>query len=257
MNNYRRYRILKIIIILFLLLVGLLFLFRGTIYQGIVQFGTEHQIVGTNNSKSDQTLATQLANSDYQNQSVITVNNNQPTFSTDDLKTNEKGWVRFANLDSLGRPQSAQALLNRQLMPTKKRERLTIKTPGYHAIRTGNEENDWLYNRSHLIGYQLSGSNNNAKNLVTGTRQLNADSRVNSESMVTFENQIADYLKASANHYVRYQVTPVYRGAELVPRGVWMQGQSINDDRVKFNVYVFNVQVGWAINYLNGNATRG
>lgn len=257
MNNYRRYRILKVFIALLVVVIGFLFWFRSTIFQSAIQFGTEHQVVGINNSKADQSLATQLANTDFQNQSVVTVNNNQPTFSNDDLKAKGKGWVRFANLDSLGRPQAAQALLNKQLMPTKTRERLTVKTPGYHAIRTGSEETDWLYNRSHLIGYQLCGSNNNPKNLVTGTRQLNADSRVNAESMVTFENQIADYLKASSNHYVRYQVTPVYRGAELVPRGVWMQGQSIGDDQIKFNVYVFNVQNGWIINYLNGNAVRG
>ncbi|CAK1229971.1 DNA/RNA non-specific endonuclease [Fructobacillus fructosus] len=257
MNNYRRYRTIKVLIILLVMLAGILFLFRGAIFQKAVQFGTEHQIVGTNNSKANQSLATQLANTDFQNQSVIIVNNNQPTFSNDDLTEKKGGWVRFANLDSLGRPQSAQALLKKQLMPSKKRERLTIKTPGYHAIRTGNAESDWLYNRSHLIGYQLSGSNNEPKNLITGTRQLNADSRVNAESMVTFENQIADYLKASSNHYVRYQVTPVYRGVELVPRGVWMQGQSLNDDQVKFNVYIFNVQEGWIINYLNGSATRG
>ncbi|WP_238375725.1 DNA/RNA non-specific endonuclease [Leuconostoc mesenteroides] len=105
------------------------------------------------------------------------------------------------------------------------------------------------------MGYQFTGLNNEAKNLITGTRQLNAVSRVNAKSMVTYETEIADYLHQSKNNYVRYQVKPIYKNVELVPRGVHMMAQS-NDNTLKFNIYVFNVQDGWTINYLNGNAER-
>lgn len=128
--------------------------------------------------------------------------------------------------------------------------------PGYRTVRTGDKPSDWLYNRSHLIGYQFTGLNNEAKNLFTGTRQLNADSRNDAQSMVTFESEIADYLKVSPDHYVRYQVEPFYRNVELIPRGVHMQAQSITDKTISFNVYIFNVQDGWQINYLNGQALR-
>lgn len=98
--------------------------------------------------------------------------------------------------------------------------------------------------------------NNEAKNLFTGTRQLNADSRNDAQSMVTFESEIAEYLKASPDHYVRYRVEPIYRNVELIPRGVHIQAQSISDNTISFNVYIFNVQDGWQINYLNGQASR-
>ncbi|MGR8808911.1 DNA/RNA non-specific endonuclease [Leuconostoc citreum] len=259
MKNYKRGRLARKILVVIVILIGLVYFNRVVIMQKIVSLCTQTSVISIDNKSQQANTSDKLTDLSFNGQSVITVNNNQPTFSKKDLIKDETGWQNLSNLDWLGRPQVADALLNKKLMPPaqkyKARERLTIKTPGYHAIKTGNNQTDWLYNRSHLIGYQFTGLNNEAKNLITGTRQLNADSRKDAQSMVTFETEVADYLKQSDSHYVRYQVEPIYRNVELVPRGVHMMGQSIDDDNVKFNVYIFNVQDGWNINYLNGTAT--
>ncbi|WP_349550123.1 DNA/RNA non-specific endonuclease [Leuconostoc pseudomesenteroides] len=260
MKNYRRGRLTKKILVIIVILIGIAYFNRVKIIQKIVSLGTQSPIVNIDKQSNQKTENEQLSDLNFSGQSVVPVNDNQPTFTADDLKSSNSGWQKLSNLDWLGRPQVANALLNKKLMPPaqkyKARERLTVKTPGYHAIKTGTNQTDWLYNRSHLIGYQFTGLNNESKNLITGTRQLNADSRKDAQSMVTFETEVADYLKQSGNHYVRYQVEPIYRNVELVPRGVHMMGQSIDDDNVKFNVYIFNVQDGWKINYLNGAATQ-
>lgn len=260
MKNYTRGRLARKILVVIVILIGLVYFNRVVIMQKIVSLCTQTSVISIDNKSQQANTSDKLTDLSFNGQSVITVNNNQPTFSKKDLIKDETGWQNLSNLDWLGRPQVANALLNKKLMPPaqkyKARERLTIKTPGYHAIKTGNNQTDWLYNRSHLIGYQFTGLNNEAKNLITGTRQLNADSRKDAQSMVTFETEVADYLKQSDSHYVRYQVEPIYRNVELVPRGVHMMGQSIDDDSIKFNVYIFNVQDGWNINYLNGAATK-
>ena len=259
MKNYKRGRFARRILFGIVILIGIIYLNRVSILQTIVALGSQSQLINIDKQKSYSTQNDELANLKYTGQTVVEVNHNQPAFSQDDLKIRQGGWQKLTSLDWLGRPQVANALLNQKLMPPsqkyKARERLTIKTPGYHAIKTGTNTTDWLYNRSHLIGYQFTGLNNEAKNLITGTRQLNADSRANAKSMVTYETEIADYLHQSKNNYVRYQVKPIYKNVELVPRGVHMMAQS-NDNTLKFNVYVFNVQDGWTINYLNGNAER-
>ncbi|MCT3054783.1 DNA/RNA non-specific endonuclease [Leuconostoc citreum] len=259
MKNYKRGRFARRILFGIVILIGIIYLNRVSILQTIVALGSQSQLINIDKQKSYSTQNDELANLKYNGQTVVEVNHNQPTFSQDDLQIKEGGWQKLSSLDWLGRPQVANALLNQKLMPPsqkyKARERLTIKTPGYHAIKTGTNTKDWFYNRSHLIGYQFTGLNNEAKNLITGTRQLNADSRANAKSMVTYETEIADYLNQSKNNYVRYQVKPIYKNVELVPRGVHMMAQS-NDNTLKFNIYVFNVQDGWTINYLNGNAER-
>lgn len=259
MKNYKRGRYARKLLLISLLIFGIAYLNRVTIMQKIVALGTQSPVINLDKQNSTPSQNDELANLKYSGQTVIDINNNQPTFTADDLEIKEAGWQKLSVLDWLGRPQVANALLNQKLMPPsqkeKARERLTVQTPGYHAIKTGNNNTDWLYNRSHLIGYQFTGLNNEAKNLVTGTRQLNADSRVNAKSMVTYETEVANYLHQSKRNYVRYQVTPIYKNVELVPRGIHMMAQS-NDGTFKFNVYVFNVQNGWTINYLNGNATR-
>lgn len=259
MKNYKRGRFARRILFGIVILIGIVYLNRVSILQKIVALGSQSQLINIDKQKSSPTQNDELANLKYNGQTVVEVNHNQPTFSQEDLQIKQGGWQKLSSLDWLGRPQTANALLNLKLMPPSQkyqvRERLTIKTPGYHAIKTGTNTTNWLYNRSHLIGYQFTGLNNEAKNLITGTRQLNADSRVNAKSMVTYETEIADYLHQSKNNYVRYQVKPIYKNVELVPRGVHMMAQS-NAKTLKFNVYVFNVQDGWTINYLNGNAER-
>lgn len=112
-----------------------------------------------------------------------------------------------------------------------------------------NVDGKYLYNRCHLIGYQLTGENANAKNLITGTRYLNVD------GMLPFENMVADYIKETGNH-VLYRVTPVFSGDNLVASGVHMEAESVEDngDGILFNVYCFNAQPGIAIDYATGDS---
>ena len=196
----------------------------------------------------ESVAANKLAQLNYSGQDVITVNNNDPSFSNNDLSTNKGAWQEYGNLDNLNRVTAANALLNQSLMPTSKRQALNVNPTGWHNKRIAG---GWLYNRSHLIGYQLTGQNNNWKNLMTGTRQLN------DPDMVRYEDQVADYLKASSSHYVRYRVTPIFRGNELLARGVEMEGQSINSNAVHFNVYIFNVEKGVTLNYNDGTSKVG
>ena len=193
------------------------------------------------------TDANTLANLDYTGQQEITVNNNDPAFSKNDLSTAKGAWATYSDLDSLNRVTDANALLNRSLMPSAKREPLTWNPTGWHNKKTAH---GWLYNRSHLIGYQLTGENNNPKNLMTGTQTLN------SPLMLAHEMDIAYYLKQSNDHYVRYEVKPIFRGNELVARGVQMRAQSISDNTIHFNVYIFNVEPGYTINYADGTSTK-
>ena len=193
------------------------------------------------------TDANTLANLDYTGQQEITVNNNDPAFSKNDLSTAKGAWATYSDLDSLDRVTDANALLNRSLMPSAKREPLTWNPTGWHNKKTAH---GWLYNRSHLIGYQLTGENNNPKNLMTGTQTLN------SPLMLAHEMDIAYYLKQSNDHYVRYEVKPIFRGNELVARGVQMRAQSIGDNTIHFNVYIFNVEPGYTINYADGTSTK-
>lgn len=186
-----------------------------------------------------------LADKTYAGQQTVTVNDNQPAFSTSELATNKGAWQTYSALDSLNRATDANALLNQSLMPKEERQALNVNPTGWHNKRISS---GWLYNRSHLIGYQLTGQNNNWKNLMTGTRTLN------DPEMTTYENQVAAYLKASRKHYVRYEVKPIFKGNELLARGVQMRGQSIGDNEVSFNVYIFNVQPGVTLNYQTGTS---
>lgn len=186
-----------------------------------------------------------LAMLTYNGEQEITINNNDPAFSAHELSTAKGPWTSFSNLDQYNRAGAAEALLNRQLMPTQDRQPLTFDPTGWHNKRV---HSTWLYNRSHLIGFQLSGENNNPKNLMTGTRELN------SPLMQAHEDDIAHYLKQSPSHYVRYEVTPVFRGDELLARGVAMRAQSVGDHTIRFNVYIFNVQPGVILNYADGTS---
>lgn len=189
--------------------------------------------------------ASSLADRNYQGQKVITINRNRPTFSKKALSTKKGAWQSYHNLDSLNRAGEADALLNKRLMPTKAREPLNWNPTAWHNKKIAG---GWLYNRSHLIGYQLTGQNNNPKNLITGTRQLN------DPGMLKYENQVASYLKSSSRHYIRYRVKPIFRGRELLARGVEMEAQSTGSNAVRFHVYIFNVQDGVKLNYSNGTS---
>ncbi len=184
----------------------------------------------------------------YSGKDIVTVNGNKPSFSKATKSKTKGPWQKYSNLDYLNRAHTANALLNSRLMPRSEREPLYVNPTGWHNKRISS---GWLYNRCHLIGYQLTGQNNNLKNLITGTRQLN------DPDMLKYENRVADYIKASGNHYVRYRVTPIWRGNELLARGVQMEAQSIGDNSVRFNVYIFNVQPGVTLNYKDGTSRVG
>lgn len=187
---------------------------------------------------------------EYDGSPYITINNNVPEFS-DDLKTTES-FEYYSDLDELGRCQYALANIGKDLMPTDDRESISsVKPSGWNNKRYSSDlvDGGWLYNRCHLIGYQLTAENANEKNLITGTRYLNI------EGMLPFENMVADYIKETGNH-VLYRVTPMYNGNDLVPKGVQMEGYSVEDEGegIQFNVYCYNVQPGIKIDYSNGDS---
>ena len=221
-------------------------------------------LVGSNNSHHDQStsqsasapkqsVATKaLADQKYTGTQIVAVNHNKPTFTTAQLSTKKGAWATYGELDSLNRVTTANALLSKSTMPTAKREPLYVNPTGWkNKEYTVNDKSGYLYNRSHLIGYQLTGQNNNLKNLMTGTRSLN------DPGMTAYENPVASYLKSHPNDYVRYQVQPVFRGNELVARGVHMQAQSVKNSGVSYNVYIFNIQAGVKINYSTGASQYG
>nr|WP_288662816.1 DNA/RNA non-specific endonuclease [uncultured Anaerostipes sp.] len=185
----------------------------------------------------------------YTGKIYVTQNKNKPKFTSKQLK-NRKSYEKYGSLDKYGRCTTAIANVGRNLMPTTERGEIgMIKPTGWHTVKYNCVNGKYLYNRCHLIGYQLTGENANKKNLITGTRSLNVD------GMLPYENMVADYVKETGNH-VLYRVTPVFKGKEKLARGVHMEAQSIEDNGrgIKYNVFVFNVQKGVTINYKDGSS---
>ncbi|RGI31131.1 DNA/RNA non-specific endonuclease [Melissococcus sp. OM08-11BH] len=190
-----------------------------------------------------------LANLEYEGTQTINVNDGVPSFSDEELSLSNGAWEIYGDLDGLNRATSANAMLNQSLMPTGKRESISSVTPT--GWKNKKIEGGYLFNRSHLIGWALAGENANWKNLITGTRQLN------SPEMLRHEMDVKHYLEQNSDNYVRYRVTPVFRGEELLARGVQMEAQSIGNDTIKFNVYIFNIQDGIDLNYADGSSSIG
>lgn len=207
--------------------------------------------------KKQKEIIQSLKEFTFEGQQLIEVNGNQPVFSNSDLTipSNPDYWEEYSNLDLLNRVGVANALLSKSAMPTEERKSIAhVKPTGWKNKKIiFNGKQDYLYNRSHLIGFQLTGQNDNPKNLFTGTRALNANFEHPENSMVHFENKVAEYIR-NTNHHVRYQVTPIFKGVDMVCSGVWMQAQSIEDQSIKFSVYIFNVQPNYTIDYLTGNS---
>lgn len=177
------------------------------------------------------------------------VNDNEPEFDESDFTT--EAFETYSDLDNLGRCGVAYANICKELMPTEKRGKIgMIKPSGWHTVKYPEIIKDrYLYNRCHMIGFQLAGENANEKNLITGTRYLNVD------GMLPFEDEIADYVNNTGNH-VLYRVTPVFNGDNLVASGVQMEAESVEDygEGVKFNAYCYNVQPGIGIDYATGDS---
>ena len=185
---------------------------------------------------------------DYSGSAYVNVNDNQPYFSDTDLTTTS--FETYSELDGLGRCGVAYASVSTDTMPTKERGSIgQIKPTGWHTVKYDCVDGKYLYNRCHLIGWQLTAENANKQNLITGTRYLNI------EGILPFENMVADYVKETGNH-VLYRVTPVFEGSNLVASGVQMEAWSVEDDGegICFNVYCYNVQPGVEIDYASGES---
>lgn len=184
----------------------------------------------------------------YSGEPYTAVNNNEPYFTSDDLTT--EAFENYSELDTIGRCGVAYANVCLETMPTEKRGSISeVKPTGWHSVKYDNVDGKSLYNRCHLIGYQLTAENANQQNLITGTRYLNVD------GMLPFENMVADYVKETDNH-VLYRVTPIFTGDNLVADGVLMEGYSVEDegDGICFCVYAYNVQPGITIDYATGDS---
>lgn len=184
---------------------------------------------------------------DYDGTSAYAViDRNQPSFTEADYTTS--AYEYYSELDSLGRCGYTEACVGIELMPTEERESISsVKPTGWIQNKYDFVDGQSLYNRCHLIGFQLTGENANEKNLITGTRYMNV------QGMLPFENQVADYVATTGNH-VLYRVTPAFVDDELVARGVEMEAYSVEDDGagVCFHVYCYNVQPGVEIDYATG-----
>lgn len=184
----------------------------------------------------------------YSGKAYAVINNNNPAFDESQLTT--EYFESYDILDSYGRCGKAFACLGKETMPTEERGAIgSVKPSGWHTVKYDCVDGKYLYNRCHLIGFQLSGENANKRNLITGTRYMNT------QGMLPFENMVSDYIEETGNH-VMYRVTPVFVGDELVARGVQMEAYSVEDegDGICFNVFCFNVQPGVVIDYATGES---
>lgn len=184
----------------------------------------------------------------YSGEAYVEVNENEPAFSEDDYT--EEAFESYSELDELGRCGTAFANVCTDIMPTQERGSIgSVKPSGWHTVKYDVVDGKYLYNRCHLIGYQLSGENANEENLITGTRYMNV------EGMLPFENQVAEYVEETDNH-VLYRVTPVFEGDNLVASGVEMEAASVENrgEDLSFHVFVYNVQPDIAIDYATGES---
>lgn len=184
----------------------------------------------------------------YSGKAYIEINENKPNFSASDLTTTS--FEKYSPLDELGRCGIAFANVGTDIMPTSERESISsVKPTGWQTVKYDSISGKYLYNRCHLIGFQLTAENANELNLITGTRYLNVD------GMLPFENMVADYVKETNNH-VLYRVTPVFEGNDLVAKGVQIEAMSVEDngEGIEFNVFIYNVQPGITIDYSTGNS---
>ena len=207
-----------------------------------------NDIVGSTDASPATTVSSREDIPQYSNKSYVIINGNEPYFSEEDINTNT--FEKYGELDNLGRCTLAYANIDKSMMPTEKRGSIgSIKPTGWHTIKYDIVDGKYLYNRCHLIGYQLTGENANEKNLITCTRSMNTI------GMLEFENKVAKYIKYTNNH-VLYRVTPVFEGDNLLATGVEMEALSIEDngEGIKFNVFVYNIEDGVIIDYKTGDS---
>ena len=221
---------------------------------GITSFlfpNIQEQFLTTSNENFTYDNSFELENiPNFSSEPYVVINENEPEFSQDDFTT--KSFEKYSELDFLGRCGIAFTNLSIDTMPSADDERESISSiepSGWINKKYDIVDGGYLYNRCHLIGYQLSAENANEKNLITGTRYMNT------EGMLPFENKVAEYIKETRNH-VLYRVTPIYEGDNLVANGVQIEAKSVEDNGkgICFNVYCYNVQPGIEINYKTGES---
>ena len=241
MARKRKKKNSKNIILLILILFILIY---NTFYEEINNFikSYAYNEIPTNSNISITDIP------DYNGSIYIEINNNIPEFNESEMST--ESFEKYSSLDSLGRSGTAYANIGIDLMPTEERGSIgMIKPSGWHTVKYDIVNGKYLYNRCHLIGYQLSGENANPENLITCTRQMNV------KGMLPFENMVSAYVIETSNH-VLYRVTPIFEGDNLLVKGVQMEALSIEDngEGIKFNVFVYNIQDGIEIDYLTGDS---
>lgn len=213
-----------------------------------VEDSNANNILLTNPNTNDDISISNIP--EYSGEDYIILNNNIPNFSDSDLTTTS--FEEYSPLDSLGRCGVAFANIGTDIMPTEKRESISsVKPSGWKSAEYPTDviKGKYLYNRSHLIGFQLTAENANERNLITGTRYFNAT------LMLPYENMVADYIKETNNH-VLYRVTPVFKGNNLVATGVQIEAKSVEDngEGIEFNVFIYNIQPGITIDYITGDS---
>ena len=234
------------------LLLGSLLLSLSLLFGGCSADESTNKNTRMSNETSDKLSDTPSTSYDlesipeYSGEPYVTIHDNVPFFSEEEFTTD--AFETYSELDDLGRCGTAYANICEEIMPTEKRGKIgMIKPSGWHTVKYTGIDGNYLYNRCHLIGYQLSAENANEKNLITGTRYLNVT------GMLPFENMVADYVNETGNH-VLYRVTPIYNQENLVADGVLMEAQSVENDDLAFCVYCYNVHPGIEIDYHTGDS---
>ena len=240
----RSFRKIKNNLLILVSVIGLAF--AGCNINDLNLFGTSDNVKVYD--KNDRSIPVNIEDvPKYRGIPYVEINDNKPSFSDKDKDRVEE----YSKLDKLGRCGPAFANVGKELMPTSPRESIRdVRPSGWHTVKyDGIIEDRYLYNRCHLIAFMLAGENANERNLITGTRYFNV------EGMLPFENQVADYVKSTGNH-VLYRVRPIFKGNDLVARGVQMEAKSVEDggEGISFNVYCYNIQPGIRINYKDGSS---
>lgn len=223
----------------------------NNIINNVGQENIAENIIESNTAKDFAEIKKQeLSNiPTYTSEPYVVINGNIPFFNDDDLTTTS--YESYSELDSLGRCGVAVSNIGKDIMPTAERGEIgNIKPTGWHTVKYNGIDGNYLYNRCHLIGYQLTAENANEKNLITGTRYMNV------QGMLPFENMVAEYIEQTNNH-VLYRVTPIFEGDNLLASGVLIEAKSVEDKGkgIQFNVYCYNVQPGIEINYATGESS--
>ena len=245
-RNRRKKKIIKpffsSIVVLFFLLISAIY---GKDIVGILE---KENLENTNTTISTYANIAEIP--DYAGEIYVTLNNNLPNFEESSYPT--KSFEKYGDLDALGRCTVAFANLSSDTMPKDGEERESISNVKPTGWKQAKYDGEYLYNRCHLIGYQLSNENANEKNLITGTRYFNV------EGMLPFENQVAEYLHKNPQNHVLYRVTPVFEGNNMLAKGVEMEAYSVEDkgEGICFHVFVYNVQPGVEIDYATGESTK-